>query len=380
LQREGEVPAVDNFFDAQSGASKVKAAIISKHFDAWSRIMLPSAKRANQKIVYMDLYCGPGRYDDGSKSTPLLVLDKAIANVELARRVVIIFNDENASHIAKLQAAVQNYPGIEKLAIPPAILNQTIGADTAQYFRKNPAAPTFTFIDPFGYASLTRDLIEGVTKNWGCECVFFFNYNRINAAISAKIFRERMAAIFGDTRAAELEKKIMTVSGKPHEREEAIVDALTEALEKLNNGDSYVRPFRFKKNNRTSHMLVFVTKDPKGYRVMNEIMAKEGFRDAKGIPFYTHHEDNVPATADLFHREFTDLKKMLLRDYAGKTRTMLQIYEEHSLKKNYISINYKDALNELEAEKKIEADPPAADRPKRNGRPTFGDNTKVTIP
>jgi three-Cys-motif partner protein len=373
------LPAVDNFFDAQSGASRVKAAIISKHFDAWSRIMLPTAQKYNQKLVYMDLYCGPGRYDDGSKSTPLLVLDKAIANTDLAKRVVIIFNDEKPDHIAKLQAELQNYPGITNLVIPPAILNQTIGPDTAQYFR--PTALTFTFIDPFGYSSLTRDLIEGVTKNWGCECVFFFNYSRINAAISAKIFRQSTAAIFGDKRAGELEAKILSIpTGKVYEREEAIVDALTEALEELNDGGSYVRRFRFKKNNRTSHMLVFVTKDAKGYRVMNEIMAKEGFRDARGIPFFTHYEDNVPATTDLFYREYNELKQMLLRDYAGQTRTMIEIYEEHSLRKNYIPINYKDVLNELEAEKKITCAPPAKDRRMLKGKRTFADQTKVTFP
>jgi hypothetical protein len=142
------------------------------------------------------------------------------------------------------------------------------------------------------------------------------------------------------------------LKANPALREEIIVDALTAALEELNRSQSFVRTFRFKKGKRTSHMLVFVTKSPKGYRVMNEIMAKEGFKDNKGIPFYTYSDD-PPSPNRLFNEEFDALKDELCGHYAGKTRTMLEIYEEHSLRRNYIASNYKDALNELETENVI---------------------------
>ncbi len=377
------MPAVDKFFDERSPASEVKAKIITKHFDTWSNIVLSKAISLGQKIAYMDLYCGPGRYDDGTESTPLLVLRKAIAKPLLAKHLVTIFNDDDARAVAKLEANVKGLPGITALANEPAILNRKVGQDTADYFLKNPTVPCFTFIDPFGYAGLTLDLIKGVTKNWGCDCIFFFNYRRINAALSTPIFSERMAALFGRDRTARLQEEMQGINASkkhtPYEREEIILDALIAALKELNKGKTYVRPFRFKVGKRTTHMLVFVTKHPLGYRIMNEIMAKEGFIDAKGIPHYTHYDDPPPKT-QFFYPEFDELKRMLLDDYAGETKTMEQIYEEHSLGKNYIPNNYKDALNELEAEGKIEAEPPADDRPKRHGKPTFGDNTKVTFP
>jgi hypothetical protein len=31
-------------------------------------------------MAYIDLYAGPGRYDDGSASTPLMILKLAIEN------------------------------------------------------------------------------------------------------------------------------------------------------------------------------------------------------------------------------------------------------------------------------------------------------------
>lgn len=375
--------SVDSFFDVQSEASGVKARIITKHFDTWSNIVLKQAIKLGQKIAYIDLYCGPGRYGDGNKSTPLLVLERAIAKPALADNLVTIFNDEDPEAVKKLQAEVDALPGIDTLALKPVVMNSTVGPETEQYFKSTSRVPSLTFIDPFGYVGLTRDLIEGVTRNWGSDCIFFFSYSSINRALSTSIFTSRMEAIFGPERAAQLEGQMQAIKGShgnnPAMREEIIVDALTEALEELNQGQSYVRTFRFKKGKRTSHMLVFVTKSPKGYRVMNEIMAKEGFRDGKGIPFYTYYDEPPPANK-LFYEEFDQLKDELCEKYAGMTKTMLEIYEEHSLRRNYIAINYKDALNELEAEKRIVAEPPAGERPMRFGKRTFGDKTIVTFP
>ncbi len=206
------MPIVDNFFNERSPASEVKANIITKHFDTWSNIVLKKAITLGQRIAYMDLYCGPGRYDDGTESTPLLVLKKAIAKPELAKHLITIFNDDDPKHVAKLEAEVKNLPGIKTLAFEPAILNTTVGQSTADYFLKNPTVPCFTFIDPFGYTGLTLDLIKGVTKNWGCDCIFFFNYHRINRALSSPIFSEWMSALFGKERTDELQKQLQGIN------------------------------------------------------------------------------------------------------------------------------------------------------------------------
>ena len=113
----------DNFFDVQSEASGVKARIICKHFDTWSNIVLNEAIRLGRKIAYIDLYCGPGRYGDGNKSTPLLVLEKAIAKPDLAKHFVTIFNDEDTDAIKKLQTEVNSLPGINTLSNKPVLLN-----------------------------------------------------------------------------------------------------------------------------------------------------------------------------------------------------------------------------------------------------------------
>ncbi|WP_421996354.1 three-Cys-motif partner protein TcmP [Reyranella sp.] len=372
---------MDNFFDKQTAASDVKSRIVTKHFETWSGIVLPKAVQLGQNIAYVDLYCGPGRYDDGTKSTPLLVLETAIGKPKLHPHLITIFNDKKRASIKKLGAEVAKLPGILQLKNQPILLNQQVSPETEKYFVANARMPSFTFLDPFGYSGLTRGLIQAVvTKTWGCDCIFFFSYSSINRALSAGYFTSHMESLFGPARAAKLEAKMQSIQGsgrnKPLEREGIIIEALREALEELNHGALFVRTFRFKKGLRTSHMLVFVTTNPLGFRVMTDIMAKEGFIDKQGVPHFTHYTKPPPKDR-LIYVEYINLKKGLLKKYAGKTMTMLQIFLDH---RQYTAGLYKDALNDLEDEGFITVDPPASRRKPVNGKRSFKDGAVVTFP
>ncbi|MFN5727673.1 MAG: three-Cys-motif partner protein TcmP, partial [Pseudanabaena sp.] len=61
-----------SFFNESMEQSIVKASITQKYFWAWANVIIPTAKRYGNKIGYIDLFAGPGRYKDGAKSTPIL--------------------------------------------------------------------------------------------------------------------------------------------------------------------------------------------------------------------------------------------------------------------------------------------------------------------
>ena len=50
-------------------------------------------------MAYIDLFSGPGRYDDQSKSTPLLVLETILTNADLTNWMVTLFNDKDKANI-----------------------------------------------------------------------------------------------------------------------------------------------------------------------------------------------------------------------------------------------------------------------------------------
>ena len=73
------------FFDEQAEQSQVKTAIVSKYFDSWAKIIQGhlKGKRKSPKLAYIDLFAGPGRYKDGSSSTPVLILEMALKEPNL---------------------------------------------------------------------------------------------------------------------------------------------------------------------------------------------------------------------------------------------------------------------------------------------------------
>ncbi|HYX49404.1 MAG TPA: three-Cys-motif partner protein TcmP, partial [Ktedonobacteraceae bacterium] len=367
--------AGQKFFDERTDQSELKARIIQKYFFAWARVIIPTAKTMENRIAYIDLYAGPGRYKDGSASTPLLVLEAAINDEDLSKMLVALFNDKDANHTQTLQEEINKLPGIRTLAHKPEVLCGLVDEDAEAYFNKTRLVPSFTFFDPFGYKGLSLRIVNGVIKDWGCDCVFFFNYPRINAGLSNPKVEGHMDALFGEERAAALREDLE--SKNPSQREALILENLAQAIKEM--GGKYVLPFRFKNANgtRTSHSLVFVTKHFKGYEIMKDIMAKESSVFEQGVPSLTYSpaEESMPLLFAL-SRPLDDLGAMLLREFAGQTLSMVDIYMKHNVDTPYIKKNYKDVLSKLEEEKSISANPPARMRRKE----TFADSVMVTFP
>ena len=371
---EGTGMSHDTFFAESREPSRVKAEIVAKYFFAWAKVVVPATRgQGINKIAYIDLFAGPGRYDDGAKSTPLLVLERAAADPVLSKMLVSLFNDRDPGSVGALRSTLDSIPELASLTHKPQVFNDEVGTQIVARFEKMRMVPTFFFVDPWGYKGLSLRLINSVLKDWGCDCTFFFNYNRVNMGLSNHMVRSHMEALFGAPLAGELRTRIAKMDSG--EREAAIVESLAEALKEM--GGEYILPFRFKnKKGRTSHHLVFVSKHFKGYEIMKDVMASESSAAPQGVPSFEYD----PASSEplLFSRQHTleDLKKGLLEHFAGRRLTMYQVYEEHSAGRPFIKKNYKQALMELEEDGQISARPPATDRRKR----TFADRVLVDFP
>lgn len=366
----------EKFFEERGDQSAVKAEIVQKYFTAWANIILPATQKFGEgKIAYIDLYAGPGRYKDGAASTPLLVLQKAIESPKISGALVALFNDMDKNNTQTLQAEINSLPGIEKLKYQPAVNCNSIDKDAEEYFAKTRIIPSFTFLDPFGYKGLSLRLVNGVIKDWGCDCVFFFNYNRISLGISNPMVQTHIAALFGDERAAQLRARVEGVT--PVLREQMILEELTQALMEM--GGSFVLPFRFRnEKGRLTHHLVFVSKSFKGYEVMKQIMAGASSIADQGVASFAYSpaDQSMPLLFELT-RPLDDLEGMLKTEYAGKTVSMLDIYQDHSVGRSYLSKHYKDVLKKMEEAGYISVCDPEG-KVRRKG--SFADRLLVTFP
>ena len=372
-----------SFFDETTVQSEIKSLLVSKYFWAWAKVMISVQKRYQStadRIAYIDLFAGPGRYKNGALSTPLLVLQQAIEDAEMRQRLVTVFNDKDEENVEALRKAIDELPGIESLRHKPIIWNYEIGEDIAETFERMNIVPTLFFVDPWGYKGLSLRLINAVVKDFGCDCIFFFNYNRINMGLGNEFVTDHINALFGEKRANTLRNLLNGMT--PKQREHAIVNEICEALKEM--GREYVLPFCFKSadEQRTSHHLIFVSKHVKGYEIMKGIMARHSSTIEQGVASFDFNP-----VADLQFRFLFDLSRpldeladKLLQHFAGKTLTMQEIYQQHQVNTPYIPSNYKDALNLLEEKCQIICEPPADRRPVRQGKRTFADRVKVTFP
>ncbi|MFZ3364026.1 MAG: three-Cys-motif partner protein TcmP, partial [Candidatus Acidiferrales bacterium] len=157
----------ESFFDESSEQSQIKARIVAKYFWAWAKVVIPSAKTHGNRIAYIDLFAGPGRYKDGTISTPMLVLEKALGDPDMRKMLVTIFNDKDQENADSLNQSLSTLRGVEKLNHKPQVRSEEVGSEIVKMFEKMKLVPTLFFVDPWGYKGLSLALINSVLKNWG---------------------------------------------------------------------------------------------------------------------------------------------------------------------------------------------------------------------
>lgn len=343
----------EKFFDEQRDQSEVKATIVEGYMLAWAGVMKSVIERTGgqPRIAYIDLFAGPGRYRDGAKSTPVRVIERAIQDPWLRQALVTIFNDKDEEHVRELAAALREVPGYESLRFKPQIRHGEVGEELVQAFEGMKLVPTLFFVDPFGYKGLSLRLINSVLKDWGCDAIIFFNFNRINMGVSNLAVEPHMRALFGEER---LERLRVAVNGlDSRDREETVINEAAAALVDMAGQDVYVLPFRFRRANgsRTSHYLIFVSKDVKGLDVMKQVMARSSSLDEAGVPHFEYNP-GYGRQPELFGENRIDLlSERLATHFVGRSigfDELYQEYEKSALGTPFLRKHYRAALKRLE--------------------------------
>jgi three-Cys-motif partner protein len=358
-----------DFFDEPEQQSRVKAEIVVNCFVAWSRIMT----KRTQRVGYFDFYAGPGRYKSGEKSVPLLILEQAIASPKLRQRLVSMFSDANPEYTASLHAEIDSLSGIDQLRYKPRILTAEVDDDVAKYFEELRTIPALSFIDPWGYKGLSLRLIKAVVKDWGCEVIFFFNYNRINMGIDNSLVEQHMRALLGQKRLDDIRAEMAEMN--PAEREACVCRALGKALEGM--GAPHLIPFKFRRGDgRVSHYICHVSKHPLGYSIMKDVMASRGVVDEDGVPAFEYLPRGTGHQL-LFGqpRPLLALAQDLMRRFAGQRLTTVEIYNLHNVGTPFVKRNYKKVLLDMEERGEIRVESPGRRKPG-----TFSDRLVVSFP
>lgn len=383
----------EDFFKSPEPHSKVKINIVSQYFYLWSKTIVGLIKKGTfnfEKIVYLDLFSGPGIYEDGFESSPLRIIRTVIENDDLSYYVQLVFNDSKREYIEKLKKKAEEIVGYKNLRHKPHFSCEEIGINDgkADIFSKRilgpkKLPPTLLFIDPFGYKGISIDVVSKVVRNIGSDVIFFFNFLRINRSISADVLRSSpsLYKVFGDQKRTHqiflhLERL------EPHLRKKKLLEELKSGIKDA--GGEYVLEFFFKdaKGTRANHHLIFTTKSKYAFSKMKEIMRNNSSTD--GLPITVLGYNPI---AEKFNQLFLgkdqpiiDLAERLMEKYSGKTLTMSELFFEDQWNTLYIEGDYKESIRYLEKEGKINCDPPVGARRKHKGLPTLGKSVMISFP
>ncbi len=355
--------STENFFNNQTPSSKIKAKIISEYFPQYCKIIL---SKPQYKIGYVDLFAGPGVYNDGNLSTPILIAKNCAKDQLLRESVWFIFNDNK--HCATLAENFNKHLSEVNFKFKPEFKSKTVGEDEGintflrrKYVDSNGKniMPTVLFIDPFGYKGVNTNNLAEFLKQWGNEIFLFLNTKKINWATQIGKFDDLMNELFPTSinKIRADRKYKLTVT----ERLNLIIENLAQEYRNVLGSDIFYTAFRFQEEDSeaTSHYVIHFTKSTRGYDLIKQVydefdnvgatLENDGTYtfDAKKLDT----ENNLLFDTDDLNIE--NLYSMILEKYSGSTITAYDLYEEFQPKNRYSRRHYTLALRKLTADNKV---------------------------
>ena len=170
-------------------------------------------------------------------------------------------------------------------------------------------------------------------------------------------------------------------------REELVIEKFIEAVNE-EIGYDFVIPYVIEKEkkDRTSHYLIFISKNKRGFSIMKEIMYAQSDDRTQGVARFGYVREvskkRTPLLA-LMNAPLEDFKKQLCDELAGQKaerKTLRDRFDTMHPRNPFVEKNWREALSQLEVEGRVTCVPPRTERKMQKGEVTFGPNTVVAFP
>jgi len=241
------------FFAEQSANSEVKMQIVLAAFKLW----LGNVKH-NKRLNYVDLFCGPGIYDDGTFSTPVCILQEICATENLARRFRVILNDYDKEAVARLRRAMSNIRNYKYIRSVTTSTNDNSDYDNWPDIENG--EHSFIFLDPFGWKGMNKAYIRRLLKNPNCEMVLLFSFNQFNRFKNYDDIDGIFEDLFTNSELSEIKQFCAMHPGYKNER--FIFDMYVKSVTD-GTPECHIIPFKFQIaiSLKTSHYLIFIIRN-----------------------------------------------------------------------------------------------------------------------
>lgn len=291
--------------------TKAKHKILDRYLKAWFPIMASFKKR----IIYIDGFAGPGIYNGGERGSPIIasnILKKHVIKID--SEVVMLFIEKDKKRCLQLKEEINKIglPDNVKCKIYCETFENKI-TDILDYLEEQEKrlAPSFVFIDPFGYSQTPFGIIERIMQYPRCEFMITFMYDYINRFIGEPDREEIFNELFGTDKWTNIDKE-----DSPEGRKRFTHDLYMNQLRRKARVN-YLKSFEMiNKFNHTEYFLIYGTNHLKGLEKMKDAMWTVD--SVEGYKFSDNTDSNQQV---LFEKEpeYSKLKKFILDRFKGKT-------------------------------------------------------------
>ncbi|SEF29256.1 three-Cys-motif partner protein [Amycolatopsis pretoriensis] len=353
--------------------TKAKHDMLGRYLDGWFPILASWSGR----VVFLDGFAGRGRYNDGSEGSPLValrhLLDHRSFPVMRDREFVFLFVEANDANAESLQQEIDKFkserapwPKNVKVSVVNDKFDVTATAmiDYLREQKKN-LAPTFAFVDPFGYSGLPMDLLANLLDHPHTEVFVNFMVGHVQRFIERDGQENAMRSLFGiDVR------EVLDGYDGQGDRVEYLRAVYERQLQEKAKFD-YVQSFAMiNSTGNIGYYLLHGTKHRAGVKVMKSAMWKVD--PGGGFTF----SDRLAGKDVLFTPEpnLQPLREDLLSSFAGAKGVSVDYIEWHAiLRTPYRETHVRPVLRLLEKEKIITVNRPP-------GKKQFTDGVTIDFP
>jgi spore photoproduct lyase len=343
--------------------TRVKHNILKKYLGAWIKIL---GKRFNQ-IIFVDGFAGRGRYYDKTTNSsvdgsPVIAINTASELLDKVRpngeayfaEFVCYFVEKDRNNYAQLVRSIEEErenlrkEGKEgKIQIITKNDEFAKVADEIVDYIKQKDAPSFIFIDPFGFGGVPFETVKKILELPHTEVFFTFMLQAINRFLASPYAESQLAQLYPSQEWMEVRKE-----ANPRIREQKLLGLYKECLKDYTNV-KFVLPFRVCMDERlaTLYYLLHATNNFVGAKIMKDVMRSSS--KSGELAWLGPKEVWYSKQPSLFDSTLPQLKEYLFNMYKGKKISLGQILNETFDLTSSTVRDYQKALEELEKEGKV---------------------------
>lgn len=303
--------------------TRAKHDLLRRYLGAW----FPVLSHHNGRVIFLDAFAGPGVYANDEPGSPTIALNTLLDhqyNLGTQKcEFILLFNEQDRKRFESLESKVNELKkGKWPEHVKVQIHNENfvdIAEDLLSGLEQKQAslAPTFAFLDPFGYKDVPLELISRLLSFDRCELFIYFDYNSVSRFATAGNVDSHFEALFGTDA-----YRSAPPAGDPN-RKTFLHDLYQMQLKEV-CGFPYVQSFEMVNSaGKTGNYLFFCTRSIKGLEAMKEAMWKV----APGGDF--RYSDLLAGQTILFQDDVdtSALREELLRHFSGSTVEISEIEE-----------------------------------------------------